>query len=84
MNRIYCYLRGTKDKVLLINTSKKMVVGCYVDTYFSGLWVHENSQYPVCDRSRTVFVVTFSNCPLLWVSKIHTGINISNQHYIYL
>ena len=32
---------------------------------------------------RTVFVVTFSNFPLLWVSKLHTDIDLSTLHSEY-
>ena len=38
-----------------------MLVECYVDSDFAVLWGHENPQDPICDNSRTVFVVTFSN-----------------------
>ena len=67
VKRIYRYLQGTKDNGLVFNPSKKRMVDCYVDADFSILWGHENPQDPIFDRSRTVFVVTFSNCPLLWV-----------------
>ena len=67
LKRICQYLQGTKDNGLVFNSSKKLVVDCYADADFADLWGHENHQYHICDRSRTGFVVTFSNCPLLWV-----------------
>ena len=70
VKRICKYLQSTKDKGLVFNPSKKLVVDCYDDAYFAGLWGHEDPQDPICARSRTVFVVTFANFPLLWVSKI--------------
>ena len=72
VKRICRYLQGTKDNSLVFNPSKKLVVDCYADADFAGLWGHKNPQYYICARSRTGFVVTFSNCPLLWVSKLHT------------
>ena len=60
MNRICRYLQGINDNVILFNPSKKLVVDCYADAYFAGLWGHEYPQDPICDRSRTVFVVTFA------------------------
>ena len=48
------------------------MVDCYVDEDFAGLWGHENPQDPICNSSRTGFVVTFSNCHLFWVSKLQT------------
>ena len=65
--RICRYIQGTKDKGLVFNPSKKLAVDYYADAYFLGLWGHENPQDPICARIRTVFVVTFSNCPVLWV-----------------
>ena len=69
MKRICWYLEGTKDSGIVFNPSTKLMVGCYSDAYFAGLWGHENLQDPIFASSRTGFVVTFSNCHLLWVSK---------------
>ena len=68
----------------MFNISKKLVVDCYADTYFAGLWGHEDPQDPICARSRTIFVVTFSNCYLLWMSKLRTEIALSTLHSDYV
>ena len=65
VKRICSYLQGTKDNGLVFNSSKKLVVDCYADADFAVLWVHEYPQDPICARSITGFVVTFSNFPLL-------------------
>ena len=49
----------------MFNTSKKLVVDFYTDVDFAGMWVNEDPQDPICARSRTGFVVTFANFPLL-------------------
>ena len=67
MKRICRYLQCTKDNGLVFNPSKKLVVDCYVDADFAVLWGHEDPQDPICDRSRTLSVLTFYNFPLLWV-----------------
>ena len=59
------------------------MVDCYADADFAGLWGHEDPQDPIFARSRTVFVVTFYNFPLLWVSKLHTQIALSTLYYEY-
>ena len=59
MKRICRYLQGTKDNGLVFNPSKKLVVDCYRDEIFAGLWGHEDPQDPICAGSRTGFVVTF-------------------------
>ena len=83
VKRIYWYLQGTKYNGLVFNPSKKLVVGCYEDADFAGLWLHENPQDPICARIRNGFVVTFSNCPLLWVSKLQTYIALSTLYCKY-
>ena len=82
--RIYSYLQGTKDNGMVFNPSKKFVVDFYADADFSGLWGHEDPQDPIFARSRTGFVVTFANCPLLWVSKLQTDIALSTLHSEYV
>ena len=38
VKRICRYIQGTKDNGLVFNPSKKLVVGCYADADFAGLW----------------------------------------------
>ena len=68
----------------MINPSKKIVVGCYIDADFSGLWGHKNPQDSIFVSSRIGFLVTLNNCPLLLVSKIHTEIYSSTLHSEYV
>ena len=70
VKRVFLYIQGNKDNGLVFNPSKKLVVECYADADFAGLWGHEDPQEPICDRIRTGFVVTFSYCPILWMSKL--------------
>ena len=63
------YLQGIKDNGLVFNPSKKMVVDFYADVIFAGLWGHENPRYHICARSRTGFVVKFSNFPYYGCQK---------------
>ena len=72
VKRICRYLQGTKNNGLVFNPSKKLVVDCYADADFAGLWGRENPQDPIFARSRTVFVITFAIFPLLWLSNIQT------------
>ena len=84
MKRICRYIQVTKDNGLVFNPSKKLVVDFYAGADFVGMWVNEDSQYPIYSRSRTVCVVIFSNCPLLWVSKLQTEIALSKLHSEYV
>ena len=68
----------------MFNPSKKLVVDFYTDADFAGLWGHENPQYPICTRSRTGFVINFSNCIILWMTKLQTEIALSTLHSEYM
>ena len=61
----------------MFNTYKKLVVDWYAGTDFAGLWGNENTQDPICAKSRTGFLATFSIFPHLWVSKLQSKIAIS-------
>ena len=76
--RICSYLKGTADMGLIFKpTFDKMVVDCYVDADFLGLFGTEAPDDPMSVRSRTGYVITLANCPLLWVSKLQTEIALS-------
>ena len=78
------YLQGIYYNVLVFNPYQKLVVYFYTDEYFAGLRGHENTQDPICARIVTVFVVNFSYCPLLWVSKIQTYIALYTLYNKYV
>ena len=84
VKRICRYLQGTKDNDIVFNSSNKLVADFYADADSAVLWGHENPQYHICDTNRTGYVVAFTNCPILWVSKIHTDIYLSTIHSKYL
>ena len=84
MKRICWYLQGTKDNGLVFNQFMKLVVDCYADEEFLGLWGHEDPQDPIFSRSRTRFVANVANGTLLWVSKLKTEIDLSTLHSEYV
>ena len=84
MKRICRYIQAIKDNGLVLNLPKKVVVDCYADAYFSEMWGNGYLQDPILARSRTIFVVIFANCPLLWVSKLQTEISLSTLHSEYM
>ena len=84
VKRIFRYLQDTRDKGLVFNPSNKMVVDCYINADFTELWGNEDPRDPICADSNTEFVVTFSNCTLLWVLKIQKEVDIYELHYEYV
>lgn len=82
--RICRYLHGTRDEGLILRPSKELRVDCYVDADFAGLFGTEDVHDPICAKSRSGYVITVANCPLMWVSKLQTEIALSTQHSEYV
>jgi hypothetical protein len=55
-----------------------------VDADFAGLFGVEDGQDPVSVKSRTGYVIFFSEVPLLWVSKLQTLIALSTMEAEYV
>ena len=46
------------------------------DADFSGTYVHDKTTYPACVNSCAGFIITFTDCPFLRVSKLQTDNNL--------
>ena len=79
IKRIGRYLKATRDKGLILNPSKELRVDCYADADFAGLYGYESATDPTCVRSRTGFVITVANCPVLWVSRLQESTALSTM-----
>ena len=69
MKKQYCIfaaiLKGSKEKGLILNPTKSLSLECYADADFVDLYGVEDNQDPICVKTRTWYVITFANCPLL-------------------
>jgi hypothetical protein len=70
-------LKGTVDKgIILKPTENKFKV--YVDADFGGLWDKEKAlDHPITSKSRTGYVVTYADCPIIWASQLQSEIALS-------
>jgi hypothetical protein len=84
IKRIVRYLQGTKDKGMIMKPKKELVVDCYVDADFAGLYGVEDSQDPLCVKSRTGYVLLLADCPLMWVSKLQAEVASSTMESEYI
>ena len=82
--RICRYLQGTKHLGLKFKPDGAMKLDCYVDADFCGLHGVEDTQDPVCVKSRTGYCLTLGNCPLIWVSKLQTEVALSTTEAEYI
>jgi histone deacetylase 1/2 len=84
LKRIVRYLKGTKEQGLIFSPSGELVVDCYVDSDFAGLWRSEDDQDPICVKSRTGHVLELAGCPLSWTSKLQTKVALSTLESEYI
>jgi hypothetical protein len=83
IKRIVRYLKGTRDRGMVIKPNKTLALDCHVDADFAGLFPSEDKLDPVCAKSRTGYVITLGETPVLWVSKLQTKIALSTTESEY-
>ena len=49
---------------------------CYVDSDFLGGWNQEDGREPGSLLSRTGYVFTYDNCPIIWAGQLQTEITL--------
>eukprot|EP00957_Ditylum_brightwellii_P200658 15296772-Ditylum_brightwellii.AAC.2 len=59
-------------------------VNCFADADFARLLPVEDPQAVTSVRSRTGYVLTFTGCLILWVSKLQTEMVLSTLHAEYV
>jgi hypothetical protein len=84
VKRIRRYLQSTQDKGLIINPSGNTFT-CYVDASHAGDWKQEAAiDDPTTARSRTGYVISYAQCPIVWGSKLQTEIALSTMEAEYI
>jgi hypothetical protein len=87
LKRLVCYLKKTHYQGLIINPPKSKepsVLNLWVDADFAGLWGKEDPEDPACVRSRTGFLLTLGDTPVIWSSKLQTEIATSTMEAEYI
>jgi hypothetical protein len=84
MKRIGRYLKGTRNKGMIIKPTGKLTMDCYADADFAGLWNYEDLHDPTCVRSRTGYLLTLGGIPVVWASKLQTEIALSTMESEYI
>ena len=80
LKRLARYLKKTKDRGLVLKpNSNACKVYAYPDADFYGMYRHEKPTDTVCVKIRTGFITTFSDFPVLWVSKLQTNTALSTM-----
>jgi hypothetical protein len=78
------YLSGSKDKGIVMTPANKGFE-CYVDADFAGNWDSDEAMDNAdTARSRSGFVITYADCPIVWSSKLQTEISLSTTEAEYI
>jgi hypothetical protein len=84
VKKIGRYLKGTLEQGLILNPSDTLKIDCYPDADFAGLRSREDVQDPHCVRSRTGYIISLANFPVLWKSHLQTEIALSTMEAEYV
>ena len=84
VKRIGRYLKGTADRGTILTPNDTHKLDFFVDANFAGGFNHEISDDMSSVLSRTGYSITYSGCPLLCVSKMHTEIALSTTEAEYI
>lgn len=81
---IVMYLKGRRTQGYTLSPSKQAAMNVYIDVDFTGSWTTDTTHLANSIKSRTGYVITYANCPLLWTSKIQTEIMLSTTKAEYI
>ena len=84
VKRIVRYLKGTRDKGIILKPDPDDGIKCYVDADFAGSYCDQTRDEPMSVFSRTGYVLFYFGCPVLWVSKMQSEISLSTVEAEYI
>jgi hypothetical protein len=77
------YLKGTRDKGLILKPNPSKSLEVFVDADFAGNWDKEETWDPDTARSRHGYIVSYAGCPILHKSQLQTEIALSSTESEY-
>ena len=77
IKQIVRYLKRTKNEGIVLTPDKTQGFKCYVDADFAGGYKDSDSMDPQSCLSRTGYIITYANCPIIWSSKMQSTIALS-------
>ena len=77
LKRICRYLYLTRDQGLIFKPNLKDGFKCYVDADWDGNWLKTCPNDKTGALSRTGYIITYTNCPIVWGSKMQSLVALS-------
>ena len=78
------YLKGTRNKGIILRPDETKHLHMYVDADFSGNWSSAESDDRNSARSRHGYAITYLSCPIIWKSQMQTEIALSSTESEYI
>ena len=69
LERIGRYLKAAHSRGLILNPSSNLKIDYYPYADFATIYGHEKINDMACVKSRTEYVITVADCPVLWQSN---------------
>jgi hypothetical protein len=78
------YLLKTRKCGIIYKPNIKKGLECYVDTDFAGSLLQAAANNAENVLSHTGYVIMYANCPILWISRLQTKIELSTTEAEYI
>ena len=73
------YLSRTKDKGTIVKPTGDLLIDCYVDADFCGLYKKDPDSSVTSAKSRLGYIITLGGVPLVWKSQLQQEIALSTM-----
>ena len=77
------YLKGTRNKGLILKPDRQKGLELFVDADFAGNWDKNDTHNPDTARSRHGYIIKFMGCPVVWKSQLQHEIALSSTESEY-
>jgi hypothetical protein len=77
VNHLRRYILGTRGKGLILHPNFHHLITAYVNADFAGLWHKDYAHMRKTALSRTGFILSYANCPIIWTNKLQSEIALS-------
>jgi hypothetical protein len=72
------YLKGTREKGLILRPTADKQLEVYVDADFAGNWDQDEIEDMDTARSRHGYLIYYAGCPVLWKSQLQSEFALSS------
>ena len=82
--RYLLHIQRTGNLGILFRPQASQSIKVFVEASFAGEWNTSWSEEPSSVFSRTGYLITFANCPIVWASKLQSEITLSTTESEYV